>query len=76
MLQVKEHITREQVRERFHHMSSAQALIDERKMNLLGKVIRSEVSSIARILLIAFIPNTRHVGRPLKCCREAYLYDS
>lgn len=76
MLQVKEErITREQVRERFHNMSSAQALIDGRKMQLLGKVIRSEESSIARILLIAFIPNTRHVGRPLKCCREA-LHDS
>jgi len=76
MLQVKdEHITREQIRERFHNMSSAQALIDGRKMQLLGKVIRSEVTSIARILLIAFIPNTRHIGRPLKCCREA-LHDS
>ena len=57
-------ITIKQLNERFDDFPSVQSLIDTRTMNLLGKLVRDKVTSPARQLLIAFIPKTRHIGRP------------
>ena len=72
MWHVKEqHITVEQLQAKFNNISGVKTLIDVRTMQLLGKLVRGPVSLTPRQVLIAFVPNTRPIGRPLKCNRES-----
>ena len=56
--------TIKQLNKCFEDFQSVQSLIGTQTMNLLGKLVRDKVPSPARQLLIAFLPNTRHIGRP------------
>ena len=63
-------ITTKELRKRFNNIPSVQTLVDVRRMKFLGSIIRGHVSLPPRQILIAFIPNTRPIGRPLKCNKE------
>ena len=67
----KYRITTEKMRERFNNMPSVQTLCDVRTMDFLGSLVRGQVNSPPRQLLIAFLPNKRPVGRPIKCNKES-----
>ena len=72
MWHIKEQrITIKQLQERFNNIPDVQTLVDVRTMQFLGKVVRGDVSLPPRQLLIAFVPNTRSRGRPLKCNKES-----
>ena len=73
MLHVKEErITIDQLRARFNNIPSVQTLVDIiRAMQFLGKLLRDKVKLAPRQLLIAFCPETRPIGRPLKCNKES-----
>ena len=76
MLQIKdERITLDELRSRFSNIISVQTMIDIRKIQFLGKIVRDHVSSPPRQLLISYVSNKRRVGRPQKCSREA-MFDS
>jgi hypothetical protein len=66
-----EQITNAQLRQRFNNISSVQTLIDIRTMQFLGKLVRGKIDSPPRQMLIAFAPNTRLHGRPIKCNKES-----
>ena len=72
---MKHKITVEEMRNRFNNIPSVQTMIDIRTMQFLGKIVRGPVSLPPRQLLIAFVPNCRKRGRPIKCNRET-LYES
>lgn len=55
----------------FNNFPTIQALVDTRRMKLLGKIVRDKVSAPARLLLIAFVPNPRTSGRPQQCNKES-----
>ena len=65
-----QHITTEELRKRFNNIPSVQTLVDVRRMKFLGSIIRGHVNLPPRQILIAFVPNTRPVGRPIKCNKE------
>ena len=67
----EERITNKQLRERFNDIPSVQTLVDIRTMGFLGTIVRANIDHPPRQILIAFIPNTRHVGRPLKSNKES-----
>ena len=71
---MKYKITVEEMHKRFNSIPSV-VMIDIRTMQFLGKFFWGPVSLPPRQLLIAFIPNCRKRGRPIKCNRET-LYES
>ena len=71
MWDVKEqHITNEQLLQRFCNMPSIQTLIDIRTCQFLGKLVRGQTSAPSRQVLITYVNSKRPRGRPLKCNRE------
>ena len=68
-------ITLDELRSRFNNITSVQTMIDIRKIQFLGKIVRDHVSTPPRQLLISYVSNKRRVGRPQKCSREA-MFDS
>ena len=66
-----EQITIAQLREKFNDIPSMQTLIDVRTTQFLGKLIRGKVDLPPRQMLIAYVPNTRHNSRPIKCNKES-----
>ena len=64
-------ITKEDHYTLFDNFPRVEALIDTRRMNLLGKIIRDKVSSPPRQMLIAFVSNPRGRGRPLTNNRDS-----
>ena len=76
MLQIKDEcITLDELRSRFSNITSVQTMIDIHTIQfLVSKIVR--ISPPPRQLLwISYVSNTRRVGRPQKCSREA-MYDS
>jgi hypothetical protein len=63
-------ITTKMQREMFNDIPTMQTLVDVRTMKFLGSLIRGCVDLPPRQMLIAYVPNTRHVGRPLKSNKE------
>ena len=75
MWQVKdEHITVEQLRGQFDNIISVRTMIDVRRARFIGKIVRDDVDSPHREMLIAFVHNTRNVGRPLLSTKESILH--
>ena len=65
-----QHITTEQLREKFNDILSVQTMIDIKAMKFLGHMVRGPVNLPPRQLLIAYVFSKRVPGRPLKCNKE------
>ena len=59
--------------EKFNKIPSIEALIDTRRMQFLGKIVRGSVTSPPRQILIAFCPTNRASGGPIACNRKTML---
>jgi hypothetical protein len=66
-------ITKEDHYTLFDNFTRVEELIDTRRMNLIGKIIRDKVSSSPRQILIAFVSNPRPRGRPLTNNRDSII---
>ena len=67
----KYHIKVDDWRKRFNGILSVQTMIDIRRMDYLGKIVRGPVTRPPRQILIAYCQQPRNPGRPIFSNRES-----